>query len=210
MSKDNKKHKRMIFGSKTRFFGFRDTRRLATMRRFIGLFTFIGVLGILVFMTGLSAFALWLLLVFITLGFVTRYNDNWFNFIGNALTIGIIMFVGAVVLRILVELLYTRLEKRDLKKNPDGAQKYLNVMRASFKVEMINLALFAVVIAAGAVARAAGFGDNTETIVFAVIAVVAFIASRALLQRTYNKVRDEIIEIKQERQIERQAQKGTP
>lgn len=198
-TKTKKKTQFLMLNSKTRFYGFRNTERLASLKKFIWLFVVIGVLGILSLVIGVVISVVWFVLFIITLSLISKFNDNWFGVIGKFFIGGGLLFVGSIVFKILIEFLYTRIEKRELRKQPDGAEKYLAVMRASAKIRLINLALGAVVVGLGVFAYSAGFGENAETIIFAIVAIVAFVTSRVLLKKTYGKISDEIIEIRKER-----------
>ena len=198
-SEGAKKQRFVMLSGKTRYYGFRNTKRLAALRRFNGLFVLLGVLSFFVLAFAVGTFALWFVLFLITFSTIKKYNSHWFKFIGNVLSIGAIMLVASVVLRVLVELMYSRAEATELKTQPEGADKYLKVRRAAFKIELVNLALIAIVVGLGALAYYTGIGNNAQTIIFAAVSIVAFIASRMFLQKTYTKVRGEIIEIKEER-----------
>lgn len=198
-TKTKKKTQFLMLNSKTRFYGFRNTERLASLKKFIWLFVVIGVLGILSLVISVVISVVWFVLFIITLSLISKFNDNWFGVIGKFFIGGGLLFVGSIVFKILIEFLYTRIEKRELRKQPDGAEKYLAVMRASAKIRLINLALGAVVVGLGVFAYSAGFGENAETIIFAIVAIAAFVTSRVLLQKTYGKISYEIIEIRKER-----------
>lgn len=189
----------LMLNSKTRFYGFRNTERLKALKRFIGLFIATSILGLLVFIAGIVIFVVWLVILIVTFGLIHSYTDNWFYVIENCFMLGGLIFIASIVLRVIIEFLYVRLERFELRRNSDGAKKYLAVMNASAIIRLINLALGAVVVGLGIWAYSAGFGQNTETIIFVVAAIVAFIASRITLRKVYGKVTDEIIEIRKER-----------
>lgn len=189
----------ILFNGSTRYYGYRNTRRATALRWLTALFILTGVLGFLLMVVGIGTAAVWFILFILTLSLITRYNNAWFTFIKNCFLGGVLFIVGSIVLRFLVELIFSGFELLELKTNPDGAEKYLKVRRATFKISCTNLALCAVIAGAGWLAYTAGIGKNAETIIFIVAAVVAFIISRIVLQRVYRKVSNEIIEIRKER-----------
>jgi hypothetical protein len=202
--------KSILRGNGNRFYAFRNLDRLKKVRHGNFFLRFIsglsvaaiafGLLFVALFLTGVILGFVWFIVTFGLAGLWTPpVAMIIFGAYGAAAGIGGLIL--SIVLRILLERLHFAAEKIELKKNPNGAEKYLKIMRASGRADLINLmrwVLLAVTIGITAIVSR----DEPNQIVYIIASVsllVIFIATKIMLGRVYNRVAEEIDAVKTER-----------
>ena len=193
-------------GRGNRFYAFRNMNRLQSLQRFKVLFGFMKAISILVLVVSILAFGiyflLWILGVLLTLGLLMpRAGYITFGLYGFVVSVAI--FVSAILLRILIERVYYAAERHELKKVPDGAQKYLDIMRVNIITDFISLGLWVAVGAVVAIGMSIDSKNKGVIAIVIVIAIIIYIIGRVLYARFYNKVADQIDQVKKERRQNR-------
>jgi len=190
-------------GRGNRFYAFRNMSRLESLKRFKTLFALMKVLSILVLVAALASLAVYIMVliftVIITLGFAKADLTNFAQFGLYGLIVSGGIFALSIVLRILIERVYYVAERSELKKIPDGAQKYLDIMRVNIITDFINLGLWAAVI--GAIAAGVAIDIQNKAVIGVIIGIVIliFIVGKIIYGRLYNRVAQQIEDVKAER-----------
>jgi len=186
-------------GRSNRYYAFRNTGRLGALKRFKVLFAFLTVFSILVLGVGGMIFGAWFFVNLITLFLRVDRFARLLDIAFYTMISGVGAFVASLILKIVIERVYFRAEKRELKRNPDGSKKYLAVMRVNFRADLVNMGLWLVVILTVGVGGAIDFQSTASIVAIAVTILVVFIVGRIIFGRMYKKVATEIDQIKEER-----------
>ena len=204
--KENRKRiaKLAVKGRGNRYYGFRNIGRLKSLQKFKLLFGILSGLSVLVLCGGLAVFGVWFVLNAITLFLLLNKFTVILNYGVYVTVIGAGIFVLSLLLRILIERTYFAAEKRELKNVPDGADKYLAILRVNAKSDWINLGMWAIVIAA--IAIGASIDLKNKFVISAIVAVtlIVLIISRVVSGHLYNKVSKEIEDVKAERRTNKE------
>lgn len=193
-------------GRGNRYYAFRNLDRLKSLKRFRFLFGFFHVIAWLALAFGMAAFAVWFLFGLI---FLMWFVPSWkvvLNYGVYAMIVGAAVIVLTLVLRILIERIYFVAERIELRKIPEGADKYIAVMRANTRVDIMQFVLWVIVAAAVVVGAVIGFGNNAVIVTIAAVTLAAIITGYVFSVRQYNRVADQIEEIKTERLNKKTAQ----
>lgn len=189
-------------GRGNRYYAFRNISRMKSMQRFKALFLILSVLSIFPVCVGFAAFGMWLIINLITFFVFLEKFTVILNFGAIAIGIGAVVFVLSLALRILIERIFFHAEKRELKKIESGADKYLAVMRANVWADIVNLGKW--ILIAGvffAFSSIDGFDMQSKKVVCAIgiISVVILIVAHIFMGKIYNRVAQQIEDIKTER-----------
>jgi len=192
-------------GRGTRFYAFRNVRRLNALKRFGILYGLMYALAICAVFAGIASISLyvliWITLLIVTLGIAL--NKAPLELVGFgviALGAGAVIIIVSILLRILLEKLFFMAERIELKLKPDGAEKYIKVMRAVTKANFVTLGTWVAVAGVTAGAYFAGFQNNYVVILAVLAGIAILIISRFLYTRIYERVGNEIEQIRAERE----------
>jgi|GEM_PF-4525715 len=196
-------------GRGNRYYAFRNLDRLRSLKAFKTLFNLLSVLAVIAFVVGVGAIGVWFILNVFTLFLLLSKFQNILNVGFYSFIAGAGVFILQLVLRILLEHIYFSAEKRELKKVPEGAEKYLDIMRVNMKVDFFNLVFWAVAAAAVIIGLQIDIQNKTVIGVIIVAILLALIASRIIFTRLYNKVAEQIDQVKAERSLSKEINAGT-
>ena len=115
--------------SRNRFFMFRNIDRLRALKRWNWLFVPFYALSVLLIMAASLAWTVWLIVSVVSLGFAASSVSNYLKYGLYGLLAGMALMFAVFFVRWLIERIYVLAEKRELKQEPEGAEKYLHVMK---------------------------------------------------------------------------------
>ena len=200
-------NKTSLKGRGNRYYAFRNMSRLEALRRYKTLFGILQVLSILGLLAGAGALGVYFILLLMgaifTLGQLSP-NVNILNFGFYALIGGVCVFVLSIVIRILIERIYFLAERVELKRVPEGAEKYLAVIRANTLADRVNIVMWLAVVATIAVGASIDIQSSTVIGVVVGVVVAVFIARVIVCGVIYNRISGEIDQIKAERRANKE------
>ena len=182
-----------------RYFAFRNLDRLRSLNRWNILFGLIAGLAGIAITVGITLFVFWLFLLVFSLGQIGGASaEGVVAFMAVGLVVGVGLMVVSLFLRWLIEKGYLRAERKELAEKPEGAEKFLAVMKANSKVFRANLWIWAALAVGIGIVAATKF--NEIAIISIIIAsIVGLIVGKVVKVQAYGAVRGEIEEIRQER-----------
>ena len=184
-------------GRGNRYYAFRNISRLKTLKRWNWLFNVFAVVGAFAFSLAVTALLVWFVLALIPILNKSDWLADMYWYSTHGFVIGAGLLVGSIVLRVCFEFFYSSAERIELKRIPEGSQKYIDVMRANTRVDLYGILMWLVIVAAVTVAFII---KGVVAIGIAIgVVIVALIVGRLLQNRTYDRVGTQIVEIKNER-----------
>lgn len=187
-------------GSSKRYYAFRNLDRLRALKRFNLLFSIIWWTVLIITATSGFAFATWLVATLLDLAQAGELSVM-FDVASVAMTTGFGILLAGVIARNAIELYFTKAEQYELKEHPKYAKKYRTVMKVNRQTARMNLFLTVLIFGTLVAGIVLDIKEPAAVSVFFAGIIILTILKTIYSFKKYGKVRNEIEEIKQERQL---------